>query len=98
MLSLDVEAREGPEVPNRVPRRASESLQNAGVPVRILVVEDDLDLAANLGDFLELRGHSVDFAAAGQLGLSLAESQRFDAIVLDRLLPVLDGASLCRLL
>jgi DNA-binding response OmpR family regulator len=64
--------------------------------VNILIVEDDLDLAANLGEFLELRGHGVDFAATGRLGLTLAESQRFDAIVLDRLLPGLDGATLCR--
>ena len=64
--------------------------------MKILVVEDDLDLAANLGDFLELRGHSVDFAASGRLGQSLASSQRFDAIVLDRLLPGVDGASVCR--
>jgi DNA-binding response OmpR family regulator len=66
--------------------------------VRILVVEDDPDLAANLGDFLELRGHSVDFAASGRHGQSLASSQSFDAIVLDRLLPGLDGASVCRAL
>lgn len=66
--------------------------------MKILVVEDDLDLAANLGDFLELRGHSVDFAASGRLGQSLASSHRFDAIVLDRLLPGMDGTSLCRTL
>jgi DNA-binding response OmpR family regulator len=61
-----------------------------------LVVEDDLDLAGNLGDFLELRGHSVDFAANGQLARELASSGRFDAIILDRVLPGLDGASVCR--
>ena len=66
--------------------------------MRILVVEDDPDLAANLGDFLELRGHHVDFAASGRHGQELATSQGFDAIVLDRLLPGLDGASVCRAL
>ncbi|MFN8176816.1 MAG: response regulator transcription factor [bacterium] len=66
--------------------------------MRILVVEDDPDLAANLGDFLELRGHSVDFAASGRHGEELATTQTFDAIVLDRLLPGLDGASVCRTL
>lgn len=66
--------------------------------MRILVVEDDPDLAANLGDFLELRGHSVDFAASGRHGQALADARTFDAIVLDRLLPGLDGASLCRAL
>lgn len=66
--------------------------------MRILVVEDDPDLAANLGDFLELRGHSVDFAATGRRGEALATNQVFEAIVLDRMLPGLDGASLCRML
>lgn len=64
--------------------------------MRILIVEDDPDLAANLVDFLELRGHSVDFAATAREGMQLAGSQRFDAIVLDRLLPEMDGADLCR--
>jgi DNA-binding response OmpR family regulator len=66
--------------------------------LRILVVEDDPDLAANLGDFLELRGHSVDFAASGRHAQALAAEHSFDAIVLDRLLPGLDGASVCRAL
>ena len=66
--------------------------------MRILVVEDDPDLAANLGDFLELRGHIVDFAASGRQGESLASTGEFDAIVLDRMLPGLDGATICRAL
>lgn len=64
--------------------------------MHVLLVEDHPDLAANLGDFLGSHGHSVDFAADGPSGLRLAQSQRFDAIVLDRLLPGLDGASVCR--
>ena len=64
--------------------------------MHVLLVEDHPDLAANLGDFLGNHGHSVDFAADGPSGLRLAQSQRFDAIVLDRLLPGLDGASVCR--
>ena len=70
----------------------------AGSGVKILVVEDDPDLAANLGDFLELRGHTVDFAASGPHALELAISDPFDAIVLDRLLPGLEGAHVCRTL
>ncbi|MEZ4649429.1 MAG: response regulator transcription factor [Candidatus Eisenbacteria bacterium] len=66
--------------------------------MRILVVEDDPDLAANLGDFLELRGHTADFAGTGRHALELATSHPFDAILLDRLLPGLDGATVCRTL
>jgi DNA-binding response OmpR family regulator len=64
--------------------------------MRILLVEDHPDLAANVGDFLAGCGHAVDYAADGPRGLRLAQSRSFDAIVLDRLLPGLDGASLCR--
>ena len=64
--------------------------------MHILLVEDHPDLAANLGEYLSAHGHSVDFAADGASGLRLALAQSFDAIVLDRLLPGLDGASVCR--
>lgn len=64
--------------------------------MRVLVIEDHPDLAANLGDYLTGLGHSVDFAADGPRGLSLASSGGFEVIVLDRLLPGMDGASLCR--
>ena len=51
--------------------------------MRILVIEDNSDIAANLGDYLEDRGHTVDFAADGVTGLHLAVVHDFDAIVLD---------------
>jgi DNA-binding response OmpR family regulator len=64
--------------------------------VRILIIEDDPAIAANLYDFLEARGHQVDAAADGVTGLHLAVTGRFDAIVLDLGLPGLDGVALCR--
>lgn len=64
--------------------------------MRILVIEDHPDLAANLGDFLSAQSHSVDFAADGPRGLALAQAGGHDVIVLDRLLPGLDGATLCK--
>lgn len=65
-------------------------------PLRILVIEDNPDLAANLVDYLEARRHLADAAADGLGGLHLAQSQDYDAIVLDLMLPGLDGISLCR--
>lgn len=65
-------------------------------PLRILVVEDDPDIAANIGDFLSDRGNVVDFAADGVTGLHLAVVNEFDAIVLDLMLPGMDGIDLCR--
>lgn len=64
--------------------------------MRILIIEDDPTIAANLYDFLEARGHSIDAASDGVTGLHLAVSQPFDAIVLDIGLPGMDGLTLAR--
>lgn len=61
----------------------------------ILVIEDNADLAANIADYLEDRGHLVDVALDGVTGLHLAVSQPHDVIVLDLMLPGLDGLTLC---
>jgi len=64
--------------------------------VRILVIEDNPDMAANLVEFLEAKGHTMDVAADGIWGLHLASTQPHDAIVLDVMLPGIDGLTLCR--
>ena len=63
--------------------------------MKILIVEDQRDLAANLWEFLEARGHCVDHAGDGLQGLRMAETGDFDALVLDLELPRLDGLDLC---
>lgn len=64
--------------------------------MRILIIEDNRDIAANLGDFLSDRGHEVDYAYDGVTGLHLAIVNEFDAIVLDLALPGMDGLEVCR--
>jgi len=64
--------------------------------MRILIVEDNRYIAANLGDFLSDRGHQVDYAYDGITGLHLAVSHDFDAMVLDLSLPGLNGLEVCR--
>jgi DNA-binding response OmpR family regulator len=64
--------------------------------LRVLVVEDQHDIAANIWDFLERRGYVVDHAADGESGLSRAIAGNHDVIVLDLGLPRLDGLDLCR--
>lgn len=64
--------------------------------MRILIIEDDRDLAASLADFLLALGHQSSHAADGISGLKLARDGRPDAIILDRMLPKLDGTELCR--
>lgn len=63
--------------------------------MRVLVIEDNRDIAANIADYLEPKGHILDFAATGPQGLQLATNERYDVIVLDVMLPGLDGFSLC---
>lgn len=64
--------------------------------MKILIIEDNPDIAANIGDYLEDRGHVVDFAGDGVTGLHLAVVNEFDAIVLDLMLPGMDGLDVCR--
>lgn len=66
--------------------------------MRILIVEDNPDIAGNIGDYLEVQGHIVDFASDGEMGLRLAVEHTFDVIVLDINLPKMNGFDLCRAL
>ena len=62
----------------------------------ILLVEDNRQIAEMVGEFLERRGYSVDYAADGVSGLHLAVSNSYDVIVLDLMLPGMDGLDVCR--
>lgn len=64
--------------------------------MRVLIIEDNADVAEHIGDFLELEGHTVDFAPDGVVGLHLGVTGSYDVIVLDLMLPGIDGLSLCR--
>ena len=63
--------------------------------MRVLIVEDQPDLAATIGDFLELNRHQVDFAGTGESALALLAANEFDAILLDINLPRKDGLAVC---
>lgn len=64
--------------------------------MKILIVEDNKDIAENIADYLEPLGHVLDFAPDGVVGFHLAESHSFDVIVLDVMMPRMDGMTLCR--
>lgn len=64
--------------------------------MHILVIEDNPDILANLYDFLEPLGNVLDSARTGIAGLLHAEQQHYDAIVLDVMLPGIDGLEVCR--
>ena len=68
------------------------------MPVSLLLIEDNEDILANLYAYLEPLGYELDCARHGRAGLDMAVRGCFDCIVLDIMLPGLDGVSLCRML
>eukprot|EP01041_Mallomonas_annulata_P022331 gene22331-42598_t len=64
--------------------------------LRILVIEDNPDIVANLYAFFEPRGHHLDSASNGYAGLALARENRYDVIVLDIMMPDMDGYEVLR--
>jgi len=63
---------------------------------KVLVIEDNQDLAENIVDYLELKGFNLDFAVDGIQGLHLASTNDYEVIVLDLMLPGIDGLTVCR--
>lgn len=64
--------------------------------IRILIIEDNPAIVGNMTDFLESKDYILDFAMDGIGGLHLALTQDYDVIVLDLMLPGMDGITLCR--
>jgi len=77
---------------NRLALRSSPPTQST-LPLRLLLIEDDALLLRSLAASLREEGYAVDTAADGTTGAYLAESHAYDAIILDILLPGLDGWS-----
>jgi DNA-binding response OmpR family regulator len=64
---------------------------------RVLVIEDEAALARGLADALRARGFEVDLAADGERGLQAALGNRADLILLDVMLPKVNGYEICRM-
>ena len=62
----------------------------------ILLVEDNRSLSEMVGEYLESRGFGVDYAGDGVDGLRLATENSYDVVVLDLMLPRMDGIEVCR--
>ena len=65
---------------------------------RILIIEDDETIAAIERDYLVRSGFAVDIAATGDEGLALGRTGKYDLILLDLMLPGMDGFSVCHAL
>jgi len=71
-------------------------MTDSATEASLLLVEDHHDIAEMVVAYLERRDYAVDYAADGITGLHLAVSNDYDAIILDLMLPGLDGLELCR--
>lgn len=65
-------------------------------PNRVLIVEDNRDICENIAEYLEKHRYVVDFAFDGISAMYLALTNPFDVIVLDLMLPGMDGLSFCK--
>src|SRR5688572_688750 len=66
--------------------------------MRLLLIEDHQDIADNVCEYFTERGHSVEHTTTGEDGLQRIRNQTYDVIVLDLMLPGIDGLSVCRTL
>ncbi|MDX2455408.1 MAG: response regulator transcription factor [Desulfosarcina sp.] len=64
--------------------------------IRLLIIEDNQAIVENMTDFLESKGYILDFSMDGIGGLHLALTKNYDVIVLDLMLPGMDGITLCQ--
>ena len=65
---------------------------------KILIVEDDLAIQALLHDFIQEAGYSVELASDGVEALSRFSEQNFDLVLLDIMLPKIDGYGVCEVM
>lgn len=64
--------------------------------MHILIIEDDSALAEAIADYLSIQGAQCDFAYSGSSGVEMVKAHQFDLVILDLMLPRMNGYSVCR--
>ncbi len=77
-------------------RQSKPNKLESALSMRILIIEDDLEAADWLGKGLQESGHICDHASDGETGLGLAVSEPYDVLIIDRMLPKMDGLEIIR--
>lgn len=63
--------------------------------MQLLLIEDHVEISKVIFEFFELKGHALDYARDGELGLELARKNHYDLIILDIMLPGMSGLDVC---
>lgn len=79
-------------------KKSGQKMENAleATPIRVLIVEDNRDICGNIAMYLEKYSYVLDFAYDGISAMHLALTNPFDIIVLDLMLPRMDGLNFCQ--
>ncbi|MCG7531041.1 response regulator transcription factor [Psychrobium sp. MM17-31] len=64
--------------------------------MKLLLIEDHAEISKVIFEYFELKGHEMDYASDGKHGIELATTNHYDMIILDIMLPQIDGLSVCR--
>ena len=84
--------------PELAPAAAERHLKRGDHAMQVLIIEDDRDAAGYMAKGLKESGHNVDVVHNGKEGLLLAAGADYDVLVVDRMLPELDGLSVVKTL
>lgn len=76
------------------PSAASPPVQDE--PIRILVIDDQMEVSTAINQYFQTKGHIVDTASDGKKGLALIQKTPYDVVILDLLMPKMDGMEFCR--
>ncbi len=79
------------------PISTEKNIAEKNTAMRILIIEDDQEAANWLKKGLKESGHVVDHAADGESGLGLATSESYDVMIVDRMLPKMDGLTIVKM-
>lgn len=64
--------------------------------MKLLLIEDHIEISKVIFEYFEIKGYDLDYARNGEMGLELASNNQYDFIILDIMLPGIDGLTVCK--
>lgn len=66
--------------------------------MHILIIDDNPEITENISIYLRMKGYDTSIASNGEIAFDMIQSEQFDFLILDRMMPQMDGLSLIRIL